>query len=531
MSQKQKSLLRGIGILGIAGVLCKVIGVLFRIPLAYVGTKRALDLYQLVFPTYSLFLTISSAGLPVAISRMVAHCLARNDPRNAKRVFKTALYMLMALGFATMIIVMAGSGFFARGVKAAEVQIGFVAIAPSLFIVCIMSAFRGFLQGQQNMVPTAISQLLEQLCKVLIALPLAALGYAKGGAQMAAVGALGGTSIGEGIALLYVYWQYRKNRASFQEIPQNAEETPLESKVLIRRILSVAIPITLGACIVPLASFIDSWMIPGLLVDAVGFTEEAAKDLYGTYSGVVIALINVPTAVAAAISMGLVPAVSHALSKKDDKGIRHQSAQGMRFAFLIGLPCSVGMSLLAEPIARLAFEGARNFTDAGFADAGRLLSVSALTIVLFTVVQATSGILQGMRKQRIPMYTLMAGVACKIALNYTLIQNESINIMGAPIASLVCYTVSMVPNIYFVWKHTGTRFDWMAFVVRPGIATAAMGLVVWAGKGLLPTGRITTIALVALGVAVYVAVGIAVKAITKEDIRTFTRRKSSPQGE
>ena len=156
---------------------------------------------------------------------------------------------------------------------------------------------------------------------------------------------------------------------------------------------------------------------------------------------------------------------------------------------------------------------------------GELLTMSSLTIILFTVVQATTSVLQGLGKQRIPMYTLVAGVVCKILLNYVLIAIPAINIHGAPIASLVCYSVSMIPNLYYMLKYTGSKMNWMGWFIRPGIATAAMGIVVFAMRELLPGGRLMLLSDVAVGVVVYAAVALATKAITKDDLRAFRRRK------
>ena len=195
----------------------------------------------------------------------------------------------------------------------------------------------------------------------------------------------------------------------------------------------------------------------------------------------------------------------------------------MRFAFLIGLPCSIGMSVLAEPLMRFFYQG--SIVETELIIGGELLSMSALTIVLFTVVQATTSVLQGLGKQRIPMYTLLAGVICKVALNYLLIGIPSINIHGAPIASLVCYSVSMLPNLYYMLKYTRSKMNWMGWIIRPGIATAAMGIVVWVLRELLPVNRLTLLLEVAAGVVVYATAALAVKAITKDDLRAFRRRK------
>ena len=221
--------------------------------------------------------------------------------------------------------------------------------------------------------------------------------------------------------------------------------------------------------------------------------------------------------------MSLVPAISSARAVGDEVSIRRQSDLGLRFAFLIGLPCSIGMSVLAEAVMRFLYENTTS--EAHLITGGQLLTVSSLTIVLFTVVQATTSILQGLGKQRIPMYTLIAGVVCKIVLNYVLVAIPGMGIHGAPLASIVCYTVSLVPNLYYVMKYGGVRFNLMGWIVRPGAATAAMGVIVWVLRELLPAGRLFTLLEVAVGVVVYVAAALVFRAISKEDLCAFRRRK------
>ena len=194
MAKTTKSLVGGITVLSAAGIICKLVGVLFSIPLTWLIGAEGLGIFQSVFPTYNLLLTISSAGLPVAISRMVSHCLAKDDPRNARRVFRVALWLLAALGCVCSIVMLACSHQLAQLVDEPQSVQGFMVIAPCVAIVCVLSAFRGFMQGQQNMVPTATSQLIEQVGKVFISLPLAYLGSRMGLAEGAA-GALLGITI------------------------------------------------------------------------------------------------------------------------------------------------------------------------------------------------------------------------------------------------------------------------------------------------------------------------------------------------
>lgn len=528
MSEKQKSIVGGMTILGVTGLICKVVAVLYRIPLAWLIGDQGLGTFQLVFPTYNLLLTLSSAGLPVAISRMVSFSLARNDPRNAHRAFRTALSILTALGAVGTFLMIVFNPFLSSRVGDPETQAGFIAIAPALLLVCTMSAFRGFMQGQQNMIPTAISQLIEQVGKVIIALPLAYIGSRIGmesaseiNIGYAAAGALLGNSIAEGFALFFITVIYRRKRKVFVTRVQDEECQPMTRRALVRQLLALAVPITLASCIVPLASFIDSGMIVNLLVNKAGFAQAEARAMYGRFSGYVITLINVPTALAQAISMSLVPAVSAGMGRKDWKSIRRQSHTGLRMAFLIGLPASLGMSILSRQILSLIYPFP---SEAALEQTAMLLSLSAFTIVLFTVVQATSGILQGLKKQRIPMYTLLVGVGLKILINYNLIGMPEVNIYGASIGSLVCYSVSMIPNLYFVHKYAGLPMDPVDIFFKPLGATAGMSAVLYLATLWLPSSRLITVFLLILGVTVYIVFARLVGALRPEDYQILTAK-------
>lgn len=471
MTPRQRSLVGGISILAVAGLICKVVGVLYRIPLANLIGPPGMGVYNQVFPTYNLMLAISSAGIPVAISRMVAGSLARGDAGNARRTFHIALIMLSLLGLVSMLAMMLFSGRFAQATGTAESRTGFVMIAPSLFFVCAMSAFRGYMQGQRRMWPTAISQLIEQVGKVGVALPLAHAGMARGGFVLGAAGALLGTTIAEGAAMLYMMADYVVARPRVTPMAAPSTSRPEPAKAIARELMVTAIPITIGASIVPLAGTVDSFMLVRQM--KAYLPELEALSRYGIY-GLVLSLINVPTALAMAMSANLVPAISAKRARGEHGGVKHDAATGIRLAMVVGLPSSVGMSLLALPILMLLF--GREYTPEQLRLGASLLRISSLTIVVFTLVQATSGILQGMRKQRIPMYTLAAGIVVKIAINYTAVNRPEINIGGAPYASLACYILSGGLNLHYVIKATGLKWSWREMVIQPGIATLVMAL-------------------------------------------------------
>ncbi len=532
MSQKQRSLIGGISLLGFAGIICKVVGVLYRIPLAGSIGPAGMGIYQQVYPSYNLMLTIASAGIPVAISRTVASCIARQDVRNARRVFRASAAMLTVLGLVMSVIMLTLANQFANAAGTPESALSFMSIAPSLFLVCAMSAFRGEMQGRRRMAPTAISQLIEQVGKVFIALPLASYMYSTGTSPMdscarGAAGALIGTSCAEACALLFMMACHFLSGKELAAISQNASIPAEPYRKICRNIIVIAIPISIGACIVPLANTIDSYMLVNIMKGYM--PDDDALIRYGVYSGLVLPLINVPTALAMAMSINLVPAIATGVALNDQDHIRRESATGLRFASLIGLPCSVGMSMLAEPILAVLYLRSGRYTPEQLHLGGELLTYSALTIILFTQVQATSGILQGLRKQRIPMYTLLAGVVMKVALNYTLVRIPHFDIHGAPLASLLCYTVSMVPNLYYVSKYSGLRLSAGDLLLRPGLATAVMAAAVWGLKRLIGFERLcrslpTVLLVIVLAAGVYLAAALFTRAIHLEDVPARVRK-------
>ena len=503
MTSKQRTLAGGISILGIAGLICKVVGVLYLIPLANLIGSQGLGVYNQVFPTYNLMLTISSAGIPVAISRMVAARLARGEAHTPRRVFRVALVILGVLGLVSTLAMLLFADDFARATGTLATVRGFMMIAPSLLLVCLMSAFRGYMQGHRRMWPTAISQLIEQVGKVGIALPLAFSFMQKGGYPMGVAGALLGTTLAEATALLYMAVDYVLQRNKLPGGSLGPAGAPLEGyRAITREMMATAVPITIGACIVPLAGMVDSFMLVRLM--KAYLPEATALSHYGIYAGLVISLINVPTALAMALSSNLVPAISARRAAGDQEGIRQDAMAGLRLAMVVGLPASLGMSLLAEPILTLLFHS--KYTAEQLHLGGQLLSISALTIVVFTLVQSTSGILQGLYKQRIPMYTLMLGVLVKIAINYTAVQQPAISIFGAPWASLTCYIISAGLNLLFVAWHARLRLDWRELLMRPGLATLAMALPVLALIQL--AGRRLYTSWLAMGVTILLAAAV-----------------------
>lgn len=515
MSEKTNTLIGGMSVLVVAGVISKVIGLFFRIPLANLIGAAGMGIYSAVYNIYNLLVAISTAGIPVAISRLVAEGVTLGRPREVRATVRVALRLLALIGAVLTVLLLLLARPYAASTGDPATAPGYMAIAPSILLVSVMSAFRGYMQGRRQMQPTAISQLIEQLAKVAISYPLAMFAMHRWGVVYAAAAALLGITIGEGIATAYMMVVYLRRRPVL--IREEAQDAlpPSSGGVLARRIITIALPMIIGAMVVPIASAVDVSMLR-LRLQAAGFSVEASRSLYGLYTGYVISLINVPTGMAMAICIGLVPAISSARAQGRREDMHESSRMGFRMASLIGMPCAVGMSMLAEPIIRLLFS---SLLPGEPEIAGRILSISAWTIVLFIHVQASTGILQGAGMQKVPMLSLLLGVVCKIVLNYVLVGQPGINIYGAPIGSLVSYAVSMAINTVWVVKKTGMRYDWNSILVRPGIATAGMAVAVYLAMQVLDmTRRHNTIFAVLAGMVVYMALVLLVGALRREDV-------------
>lgn len=514
MSQKKNSLISGVAILSVAGILAKVIGMVFRVPLSNMIGSSGMGIYSAVYNVYSMLVAISTAGIPVAISRLVSENVTTAHPREARAVLRTAVKILLVLGVVLSLILIVFAHPLAARIGDPDTAVGYMAIAPSILMVSLMSAFRGYMQGRSKMAPTAVSQIIEAAAKVIISYPLASLGM-RVNSVYAAAGALLGISIGEGLALLYMFIIYMRNRKVYQAEEAADIVEPSSFGVLAKRIIGIAIPIIIGAMIVPMAQVIDSSMTLVRLQSA-GFVLEDARSLYGLLSGFVLPLINVPTGLAMAVCVGLVPAISSARIENRVQDMQEHSNTGLRLASLIGFPCAAGMSLLATPIIHLIYP---SLSPHELAIAGRILAISAWTIILFTHVQATTGILQGAGMHQIPMFSLIVGVLCKIALNYFLIATPTINIYGAPVSSLVCYAVSVLINMVWIVRKSGMRVAWGDVVLRPVLATLGMSAAVLLLTQLFNMQRrFSVLLIVMIAILVYAVLVFAVGAMRREDM-------------
>ena len=478
---KKTSFLKGAAILAAASLICKVLGVLFRVFAIRILGEEGMYFYEKVYPTYSWLLIISSSGIPIAISRMVAARIASGAYREADLVFRKAFRLLFGLGILTTAIMFFGAEPIAKYVLDSHdpgMQYALMALAPALFFTSILCAYRGYLQGLQRMNGTGLSQLAEQIFKMLFGLSLAAILFRRYsstpfGAAAGSVGILLGVTISEALAVGVIYPIYRKERGL---LPSQTDESRMDGGGIIRDMLAIAIPITLGASILPIANVLDSAMITRLLVGS-GIPAVEAERLYVILCTYVRSIINLPAGISTSLAMAVVPAIAAAATRQERDNVSNLSAMSVKLAMAIGLPCAVGLSVLARPIIYLLYG---SILPRSLETAESLMHVAAFTVVFISLSQTATGALQGVGKHRLPVYFLLIGGITKIVINLLCIRIPEVNILGAVFSNLACYGIAGILDTIVLVKVTNARLSVVNTFIKPILASAIMGGFAWA---------------------------------------------------
>lgn len=509
----KKSFVKGAFILGLAGLICKVIGAFFRIPL-YNMLGDGMQYYEAVYPYYSTLLVISTAGLPTAISRMVAERTAVGDLLGAKRVFYQSQVLLTIVGVVTAALMYFGADFLARSTVGPLAAPSFRVMSPSLLIVSILCSYRGYLQGLQQMTGTAMSQLTEQVGKLTIGLYLAAKWMPRG-LEYGAMGAVAGVTIAELLALFVAgaFYLFRKRD---HELSDYAQIENSGDKGIIRAMLTIAIPVTIGAAVMPITGIVDAMLIKNTLMN-IGFDEAAASMRYVALRSNVINIINMPAALTIALAMSLVPAVSAARIANDQKTIHTVSAMGIKLAMFIGIPCAVGLFALSAPVIDLLYTIDEQRLDI----ASALMRTSAIGVIFLSLVQTLTGILQGAGKQYIPMINLFIGGVVKVVLMLTLMRNPAIEIQGAAISTVACYTVAGVLDAIYLIRFTKLKLNVRNTFLKPLVAALVMGTASYFSYTLIyaktASNTIATAGAILIGIALYLTGVLWMQMFSKED--------------
>lgn len=512
-----KDFLKGAAVLGIGGIVVKILGAIYRLPLSNIIKSEGMGYYQTAYPLYTLLLTISTAGFPIAIAKLVSERRAIGDHKNAFKVFKVALMGLFLGGVITSFFVLFQGENIVERLGNKNAYYALIALVPALLFVPIMAAFRGFYQGRQSMTPTAISQIVEQFFRVVAGLLLTYLLLDKG-IPMAAGGASFGGSIGAFAALLFIGAVYILGRQKIKEeisLTKLGDDYPVSQ--IIKDLLVISIPITIGASVVPIMDTIDVAIVLKQL-QHIGYSEELANDLYGNLKGMASTLINLPQVLSVAIAISLVPAISKANARKNRREMEDIISSGIRITLLIGLPAALGLYVLARPIIELLYY--KNDV-ATIASTASLLSILSFGVIFLTMVQSLSAIMQGLGKPIIPAINLFIGAIAKVILSYTLTKIPEINIYGAAFSTVTAYGIASILDLFSVKKHAKIKLNFIDIFIKPSISALGMAVFVFLSYsnlvGILGS-KLSTVMAIFIGAVLYGILLIVTGSITSEDL-------------
>ncbi|HEX6990204.1 MAG TPA: polysaccharide biosynthesis C-terminal domain-containing protein [Bacillota bacterium] len=490
------SLVRGAFILAAGSLLSRTLGAVYRLllPILVGGGEQgayALGLYNYSYRIYSVALVISTVGLPLAVSRLVSQRLAHDDGVGIRRVFVAARFLLAALGLAFTVALAGVAPLFARAVDPNALY-PILAIAPAVFLVSLMSAYRGLFQGLQVMTPYAVSQVVEQVVRVGTILAAAVL-LLPWGIPAAMAGASFGAVTGAAAALVYLWYKMRRHRSELDAVL--AVGRPLRRNswsAIVREIMSLAIPISLASLAFPVISLIDLG-VP-ILLQAGGLDPAAATTAYGALSQAE-PFLNVPLTLTTGFALSLVPAITGAASRGDAPRVRRGIGASLRIALIITVPAVTGLVLLAHDLAAAFYD---------YAAAGDPLQVLAVAALFIGVQQMSSGVLQGLGRPMIPVRNLAWGVVIKAALTWLLVPPWGVT--GAAAATVAAFTVTAALNLASVARLAGGMGFAAGELVRPVAASLVMAVAVLGVRPALAPHLglfLTTVAAAGVGAAVY----------------------------
>ncbi len=516
---EKRDFIKGAVILSVSGILVKLLGAALRIPLAN-KLGEGMAYYNVAYTIYAIFLVLATAGVPVAVSRMVSERTAIGNEAAARKVFVTALKLMAVIGAAAFSFCFFGADLIAFLIDIPGAEHSLKAIAPALCIVPLLAAFRGYFQGQQNMKPTAVSEVCEQIVRVAAGLGLGFYLYDEG-LDVAAAGATFGAVAGAAAGMVVISVIYGRTRRRTGRIADYAGElgrTESASEIL-KKIAWIAVPIVIGAEIMPLMSAIDTTLVVSRLKDT-GWQTGEALNLYSQYGAYCDTLISLPQTFTQAIAVSLVPSMAAFYWQGRKEKVRENIQLSMRMTMLLACPCAVGLFVLARPIMLLLyFDQTENALQAA-----PTLRVMTLGVILLAVSQTTTGALQSVGKQMVPVRNLAIGAVVKAILTYLLVGVPAIHVKGAALGTNGAYLVALLLNLYAVKRETGVKFNLLQTYIKPMLAALIMGLCTYSSYNVLFTwagNTVGTLGSILLSMAAYVVLVLRMKAVTREELRAL----------
>ncbi len=520
-SQKKQSFLQGVAVLTFATIIVKLLGFIYKVPLQNILQERGFGYFNTAYDVYNVLLMISTTGLPVAVSRMISQAQALDNYAQIRKIYSTSMKVFLSIGIVGTLIMLVFCRQLSVMVTTNENSwAAIAALSPCVLLICVVSAHRGFFQGQSNMTPTSVSQIYEAVVRVVFGLAGAYLMLRKTGSLIyAAAGGIFGVTIGCIVAVVYLRIQFGNSNQVLQQGGGEAKST----RATMKELLAIAIPITLGSAGLQIINLVDTMIYMRRLTGALAWSSDAADTAKGIYN-YCQTIFNLPCSLVTPITISVIPTVTAALTTKNLVGARHTEESAVRTMAIITMPCAVGLAVLAEPIIRLL---ARNYGAESIATATPILIYLGIAVIFNSTVLLFNSIMQAHGDVTTPVINMLIGGVVKVIVNYILVAIPSLNIIGAAIGTVICYATITALDVIAMRKRVTTHPAILRNMVRPFGAAIGMGALTWATAALLSrmTSSNTIVCLGSLVVAVivYVIFVIALRCVTYEDCMLFPK--------
>lgn len=509
------SFVKQAAILGVAGIIVRILGFAYRLPLTNMIGDEGNGIYSAGYYLYNFFLVMSSAGLPVAISKIISENLTLKRYKNARKTFKVAMAVAGTLGFICTLVMAIFAAQFCGLIESPRSYYSILTLAPTVFVVSIMSVYRGYFQGFSTTVPTAVSQIIEQIFNAFFSVYLAwvLLGY---GVEFGAAGGTAGTGIGALSALIYLALIYlKKRKAIYADFDYVGEDEKTDSFWQITfLIIRTALPIIAGTAIFSMTNLIDMQMVNSRLAASGAFTSVEIEELYGQLTGKYVTITTMPVSISTALATAVIPGIAANMLKKDFDALHSKIGTTLRLTMIISIPAAVGIGFLSKQILEMLYPN--------YPEGGVLLQVGALSVIFLALSQIATGILQGIGKIHIPAINAFIGSVVKIPINYVLISIPEINVSGAVVSTTVCYIIASALNLYALYKATGFKFDFKGVLIKPTLASIIMGgfclLIYYGVYAIIPNNTIACLTAVLFAMAVYGVSLALLRGFKREDL-------------
>ena len=516
---KKQTFLHGTMLLAMSTAIVKLIGALYSIPLRDIIGDEGFGFYSTAYEIYTVLLMISTAGLPVAMSRMISQANSLGNYRQVRKIYTISKTIFLTLGLIGTLLMTLFCKQLANFQNHPDAWIAIAALGPCCFLICLMSTYRGFFQGQSNMMPTSVSQVLESICKLIVGIAAAVLiKFYTQSLPLAAGGAIFGVTMSCLLSSIYLNHCFRK---AYKDLPVSHEEVS-SGKDIAKGLLAIAIPITIGSAGLQLLTVLETRIYMGQLLEFLPqSTVNAQKGIYNF----VQKIFNMPCAFITPITISAIPAITAQLTTKDFLAAKGTEESAARVTALISAPCAIGLAVLAEPVTALLGDYAEPWK---LALASKLMVILGICILFNAVVLLTNAIMQAHGHVNLPVGNMFIGGIVKLVVVFILTGNQSIGIIGTPIGSLLCYLCITVLNLICIRKVLPNPPAILRNLGKSVLAALIMGVVVWGiQQGLYavlgaPVGRGMTALMecalpIAAGAVVYVIAAVKLRAITRED--------------